>query len=408
MKKSISVLVLTTSFPLRSAVAVGIHIIEKCRHLAQNGVAVKVIAPHHPGEKRKEIMNGLKISRFRYFFPVRYQRLAYGAGIPTNLANSRLARLQLPLFLLSFVIAALKEAASVDVIHCHWSIAGLAGVVAGKLFKKKVILMMHGAEVFVLGKSRVLRFLLQHIDCLISNSTFTEKKTLAVYPVPKHVVIPPGVDTDRFSPRHATAGLRRSLNIAADDIFVLSIGKFIPRKGFEYLIEAFNIIVNRHKINHIKLRIGGRGPLKTNYEQLIRRYSLQRFIEFLGYIPDDQMPAYYSAADIFVLPSIIDDRGDTEGLGVVFLEANACKTPVIGSRVGGIPDVIVDGENGFLVEQKNSLDLADKIYDLSGDVSLRNRMGKNGRRIVKDNFNWDKIAKKIIGIYDLLLDEKTA
>jgi len=147
--------------------------------------------------------------------------------------------------------------------------------------------------------------------------------------------------------------LRKILNISEEDILILTIGKFIPRKGFEYLIKAFNIIVNQRKITNIKLRIGGRGPLKKKYETMIKEYGLNSCISFLGYIKDEEIPSYYIEADIFVLPSIVDDRGDTEGLGVVLLEALACHTPCIATRVGGITDIIKDGINGFLIEQKD-------------------------------------------------------
>jgi glycosyltransferase involved in cell wall biosynthesis len=365
----------------------------------KNGIRVQVIAPHYPGSKTSEIIDGINLKRFRYFFPFKWQRVAYGAGIPTNLMNSRLAVIQLPFFLTSFFIATIKNIKAHDILHCHWSIAGLVGVMAGKLFKKKVVLMVHGAEVFVLGKNPVLKFVLKHADCLISNSTFTRDKTHEVYSAKNSVVIPPGVDINRFRPQARIANLRHNLNIASDEVFVLSIGKFIPRKGFEYLIEAFNYIVHQRNAKNIKLRIGGRGPLKSRYEQMIAQYSLGDFIGFLEYIKDEDMPSYYSEADIFVLPSIVDQRGDTEGLGVVFLEANACRTPVIGSKVGGIIDVIKDGVNGCHVKQKNALDLAEKIIKLSENANLREKMGENGRKIVEQHFNWDTITAKLVDIY---------
>jgi glycosyltransferase involved in cell wall biosynthesis len=403
MPKNISVLVLTTSFPVGSPIAVGIHIIEKCRHLTKNGAKVKVIAPHHANSKTKETIDGISVKRFRYFFPTRLQQVAYGAGIPTNLMNSRLAKFQLPFFMLAFLFTAVVNIRHVDIVHCHWSIAGLIGVIVGKLFRKKVVLMVHGAEVFVLGRNPVLKFVLKHTDYLISNSSFTEKRTLEVYRSKRSVVIPPGVDVNRFYPQANIPNLRKILNVADDDIFVFSIGKFIPRKGFEYLIEAFNVIVHRRKITNIKLRIGGRGPLMPQYEQMIAQYSLGDFIGFLKYIKDGDIPSYYSEADIFVLPSIFDERGDTEGLGVVFLEANACETPVIGSKVGGISDVIKDGINGCYVQQKNAMDLAEKIIKLAGDEELRRQMGKTGRRIVEEHFNWNYLTRRIIRIYDSLL-----
>jgi len=216
-------------------------------------------------------------------------------------------------------------------------------------------------------------------------------------------VISPGVDVTRFYPQHNIPNLREKLNVSPDDFFILTIGKFIPRKGIEYLIEAMNIIVHKNGIKNIKVRIGGRGPLKSKYQDLIQRNDLNRYIDFIGYIPDNDLPSYYTEADVFVLPSIIDDAGDTEGLGVVFLEANACGTPVIGSKVGGIIDVITDNSNGYLVEPKNAEVLVEKILSIKTDEKLRDEMGANGRNEVNSLFRWDEIAKNIIeNVYEKL------
>ena len=406
MLKTNSVLVLTTSFPLdSSSIAIGSFVFEKCRHLVNNGLNVKVIAPHARGAKKREIINGIKINRFKYFFPARFQMLAYGAGIPTNIRTSYLAKLQLPFFMLAFFVSTIREAKNYDIIHCHWSFAGLIGILAAKLFNKKIILMMHGAEVFVYGDNPLLKLILKNVDFLISNSTFTAKKTLAVYHSKNFMVIPPGVDIKRFYPKNKRIELRKSLNINDTDLFIFAIGNFIERKGFEYLIEALNIIVSQKGFTHIKLGIGGRGPLRDKYEKMIKRYSLVDYAIFLGFIKDEDMPSYYTLADIFVLPSIVDSSGDTEGLGVVLLEANACQTPVIGSRVGGIPDIIKDGINGLLVEPKNPTDLAEKIIKLAHNRKLREQMGKNGRKIVEQNFNWSAIAAKLVDIYNLQLKQ---
>jgi glycosyltransferase involved in cell wall biosynthesis len=404
MAKPKSILVLTTSFPLESSTAFGSFVFEKCRHLVKEGLQVKVIAPHHMGANKKAKIDGIIINRFQYFFPARFQMIAYRAGIPTNIRTSFLAKLQLPFFVFSFLIAAMKDAKHYDILHCHWSIAALIGIVAAKIFKKKIVYMMHGVEAFVFGDSSILKWILRNVDFLISNSSFTEKKTLAIYPVKNHAVIAPGVDIHRYYPQGGISDLRKSFNFSKTDIFILAIGNFIPRKGFEYLVDALNIIVNHKGITNVKLGLGGRGPLKDKYKKMIQTYSLDNYFIFLGFIEDKHMPPYYSLADIFVLPSIVDSNGNTEGLGVVLLEANACQTPVVGSRVGGIPDIIQDGFNGLTCEQKNPVDLAEKIIKLAYNSGLRKQMGENGRKIIEDKFNWETIAKRMIDIYDSKLN----
>jgi glycosyltransferase involved in cell wall biosynthesis len=406
MKDQKTVLVLTTSFPLYEGIAVGIHVLEKCRHLVKRGIKVKVIAPHHDGAAKHEKIDGIEIYRFQYYWPSNQQKLAYGAGIPTNIRTDWHARFQFPLFLLCFLMKAIQKAPGADIVHCHWSLAGFIGVILRTILKKKIVFMMHGAEVFVLGKSPFLRFILKRVDFLICNSSFTEQKTLDIYPVKKHRVISPGVDVNRFFPQRNVRNLRQDIGISDNDIFVLTIGKFIPRKGIEDLIKSFDIIINERGEKDIQLRIGGRGPLMPAYENLIRQYNLGKNVQFLKYISDEDIPSYFTESDIFALTPIIDAQGDTEGLGVVFLEANACETPVIGTRVGGVVDAITDGRNGLLLSPQQPEALAEAIIRLMRDPELRATMGKNGRELVIKRFNWPAISTKIESVYrQVLLSE---
>ena len=105
-----------------------------------------------------------------------------------------------------------------------------------------------------------------------------------------------------------------------------------------------------------------------------------------------------------MLPSIVDDRGDTEGLGVVLVEANACETPVIASRVGGIVDVVEDGFNGLLVKEKDTTQLANAILKLVQDRDLAKLMGENGRAKMEREFSWKGIAKRMEQAYFQVLE----
>ena len=117
------------------------------------------------------------------------------------------------------------------------------------------------------------------------------------------------------------------------------------------------------------------------------------------YEKNTELTKYYCISDLFVIPSIVVN-GHTEGLGVVTIEAMACGTSVIGSNVGGIPDVIKDGYNGFLVPEKSEVELAEKINILISDKLLRKKFIKNGLRTVYDNFSWDVISGKFIRLFE--------
>jgi L-malate glycosyltransferase len=398
MDRPLRICVLTTSFPLDTEIAVGIHVLEKCRHLVRKGHAVTVIAPHHKGAARRETIDGIEVHRFRYMFPARWQTLCYGAGIPTNFKRSFWARLQLPFLLLAFPWAAFWATRDADVIHANWSLAGFAGIVAGRLRRRPVVMTMYGAEVFVLGRHPFLRFILKRVNYIISISRYTETHTLAVHPVARHTLIPPGTDTKRFIPTEDPT-LRERIGIRKDAFLVFALAKFIERKGFIYLIDAMTALVRDHPDANIQLALGGRGPLRASMQALVRERGLDDQIKFLEYIPDAEIPAYFTACDVFVLPAIIDPSGDTEGLGVVLLEANACGTPVIASRVGGITDAVEDGVNGFLVPPGDPAALAERILYLHRHPEVGRACGQRGRALVGERFAWDRITDRIVDVY---------
>ncbi len=391
------VCMLTTSFPLYEGIAIGIHVAELSRHLVKLGVKVDVLAPHHRGAHLKENFDGINVSRFRYMPFAKMQTLCYGSGIPTNLKNNFWARLQLPFFFFFFFLSTLKLARKCDIIHAHWSLAGLVAVIAGKIIGKPVVLMMHGAEVFVGSHKKVLQYVIEQSDYVLCNSSFTMSMVEKMSRPENCVVISPGVDIERFHPNvNAEVFYRREPDIPHDRPLLFALGKFIERKGFSFLLEAVKMLDCDPEPF---LMIGGRGPLKEKLIKKAKDIGISDRVKFLDYIPDNDIPSYYKAADIFILPSIVDDREDTEGLGVVLLESLSCETPCIASEVGGITDVVVDCLNGLLVKPGDSEELCRSINDLLKDSKKREIFGKNGRKYVREIFSWPKKAEQVYGIY---------
>jgi glycosyltransferase involved in cell wall biosynthesis len=136
----------------------------------------------------------------------------------------------------------------------------------------------------------------------------------------------------------------------------------------------------------------------------VRELKLEDCITFLGTVNNSTLIGYYHCADVFVLPSI-QKLGNTEGLGVVLLEAMASGCPVIGTNVGGIPDIITDGDNGFLVPERDSAQLAEKIIRLLSDAKLRETFRKNGYARIDESFSWDRISDKFASVYQQILME---
>jgi glycosyltransferase involved in cell wall biosynthesis len=202
-------------------------------------------------------------------------------------------------------------------------------------------------------------------------------------------IIPFGVDTNIFRP----------YNVLKDKKMfqILSVGYLIERKGFEYLINSINEILKIH--DNVKLKIVGTGPLENQIKKQIKELKLEGTVEILGNVSEEELLDLYNSSEIFVLPSIVDSQGNTEGLGVVLLEAMACKVPVIASNIGGIPDIVHDKVNGTLVPEKDVLELTRAIDEMIKHEEFRKSMALNGYEMVKGHFSWEQIAKDYIDIY---------
>ncbi|MBI2139339.1 glycosyltransferase [Candidatus Woesearchaeota archaeon] len=371
----------------------GLMVYELAKNLLKKGISVEVIAPHDRQCKKDEDMGGIMVRRFPYFYPRSLQKLTYGAGIPTNLRRSIMAKLQVPLFGVSFLNKAVERAGHADIIHAQWIEPGLIAVAAGKIAKKPVIVTVR--RINPRGISRaVAKFVLQHADCIIFNSTFTKDECLKIAKPKRYAVIANGVDTQMF--KKQSSMMRSALAIPKSNKIILFVGLLVEKKGVEYLIKAMKEIEPLHP--HTALLIVGEGPESERLKSLAESLGLKNSIRFLGQVDPETLAKIYGIADIFVLPSIKDSGGETETLGVVLLEAMASELPVIASDVGGIPD-IVDRNVGSLVPQKDPHALAKTLIRLLDSPRLAAKMGKAGRKKAMEHFSSRKQAEKTIKLY---------
>lgn len=362
------------------------------------GTEVHVVAPHAKGIKKEDVIDGIFIHRFQYMYPANIQSLAYFPGIPENLKKP-FNKLQI----LSFATSMSKKMLEVvrkydiDVINAHWGIpSGFLATVTKKIHKKTVMITLYGAEIFLVKrKQTILRpmisYALNNADKVVGISDVTCKVGKEISGREDIEILPDGIDTKTFNPQVNGEKIRKKHNLK-NHFLIFSSGRMVERKGFKYLIEAMPYILK--KFPNAKMIIGGDGPEKLKLEHLAKSLKIEESILFSGFIPSKDFPKYMKACDVFVLPSIIDSRGDTEGSATILLEAMACETPVVGTKVGGIPYAIKDGVGGFLVEEKNSEELAGKILVLLEDEDLRRQMGKIGRKYVEEKFDWLEIADK--------------
>lgn len=230
--------------------------------------------------------------------------------------------------------------------------------------------------------------------CAISSSAANFLRNIGVKR--EIYILPNSVDVERFRPmtgRH----LKEKLGLE-DNRIILYVGRLHKEKGVEYLVDAFKTIKQWHP--DVVLVIVGKGSEKESLVFQAKKLSLQQSILFMDYLPHEMLPELYNSCDILTSPSIV------EPFGMVLIEAMACGKPVVGSKVGGIKDIIDDGENGFLVEPGRPDQLAEKIHLILSDKKMQKRFGTKAREKVEDNYSYQAVAKKAMSIYEQALERR--
>ena len=180
---------------------------------------------------------------------------------------------------------------------------------------------------------------------------------------------------------------------------VLTVGRLVERKGVRYLIEGFALLP---QAMNARLIIAGGGPLLEELRSFAAARGVAGRVMFTGRISEQELIAHYRSAAAYVQPAIIDSRGDTEMLGVVLLEAMHYGVPVVGSNVGGIPDIIIDNQTGLLVPEKDPQDLAKAIERIITDQALRATLIENAHQHLRQHFDWGTIIDRWITLYNTM------
>lgn len=288
-----------------------------------------------------------------------------------------------------------------DLINAHYASGyGTLGRLSG--FNKK-LLNVWGSDVYDFPnesklKKRIIEKNLKNYTAIASTSyCMAEETKKYLENKSKEIFITPfGVDTEKF----------KNLNIEKkENEITIGIVKTLTEKyGIEYLIKAIKELENILDIENykkIRLLIYGKGELKNKLEDLTKELQIEDKVIFKGYISNEDVPKALNEMDIFVVPSILD----SESFGVAAVEAMACEIPVIASSVGGLKEVIVDKETGYLVPKKDHKEIAKYLKKLILDKNLRISLGKNGRKRVLENYDWNSNVDYMIKIYREIVNE---
>lgn len=384
------ILSVATTHPRFAGDSEASYVLDINRELVRLGHEVHALLPHAAGAALREAVDGVGLVRFRYFVPAARQRLCYDGGILPNLRRRWWARVNLPFFLASQAVAVARAARRLrpDLVHCHWLLSsGLMGVLFGGRRSRPVVVSAHGSDVYTDAAPFRLanRFVLGHCDLCTVNSRGTRERVRSIHGGVEPVVVPMGIHLESYGPERATPEARERLGGGRPQ--VVFIGRFSEHKGVSHLIAAMPAVLAA--LPGARLALVGFGPEETRLRRRVAELGLERAVRFTGPVAHSEVPGVLASADLVVLPSV-----KVEGLGVVLLEALASGTPVVGSEVGGIPDIVRDGETGLLARAGDPGDLALRCIRLLTDEPLRRRTTAEGRRLVASEFGWDRIARR--------------
>jgi glycosyltransferase involved in cell wall biosynthesis len=384
----VRILHVVTAFPRYEGDVIAPWLVELLKRLRAAGHDLEVFCSAYRGGGGDRY-EGFPVHRFRYF-PARWEDLTHDEAAPDRMRRSWRYALMPACYVLAGLIGIwrLCRRRRYDIVHVHWPMPhALFGAVARATCGARLVTLWYGVELRWVQSSLpwlrwLVRWALRTSDQVVAISSYTAQEIARLVAIPVRVIpyttgVPEVVASQPAAP------------LGAGAFRILFVGRLVERKGVAGLVEAVDRLP---PALDARLEIVGDGPERAKLGALIRERRLEDRVVLRGRVSGAELGAAYAAAHVVVLPSILDSRSDTEGLGVVLLEAMSHGVPVIGSRVGGIPDIIVDGETGLLVAPGDPTALAAALQRLAEDRGLAARLGAAGRAHVRTHFSWESIV----------------
>ena len=287
-----------------------------------------------------------------------------------------------------------------DTVHAFRSLPeGLVAWAVARLTFRPVVIYAHGEELTGWGrghKYQAMRFTLRHADQVIANSEFTRDELIKMDVNPARItLIYPGVDVERFRPGLPCDDLKEVIALTSNEKLILSVGRLSRRKGFDMVIRSLPELISHGIL--VRYAIIGIGEDQAYLANLSRDLGVEGRVHLLGHVSPEDLPRWYNACDVFVMPNR-EINGDTEGFGMVFLEAAACGKPSIAGAAGGTGSAVIEGVTGQRIDGNSIDEIVSHLSELLSNPELAQVLGAHGHEKALQDHSWQRVAEKTMAL----------
>jgi glycosyltransferase involved in cell wall biosynthesis len=401
------VVMVASSYPRFHGDTVGTFMEPIAQGLAARGHDVHLVLPWHPKWRRGPRDGGVTFHLFRYAPVASLNVFGYAGALRADVALRGSAMAATPFALVAGWRAARRVARNIGatVMHGHWVVPGGVLAAAAAPAGIPLVVSLHGSDVYLAERhavvGRIARWAFQRAIWTTACSEDLRQRAIVLgASEARSVTIPYGVDAIRFRPDAAIRARRRAAwGLAEEDEIAFAAGRFVRKKGFEYLVEAIAVLAERHP--RLRLVLAGGGDLGAELSQRAARLGISNRVILPGVLTQDEVAEGLAASDVAVVPSVRDEAGNVDGLPNVVLESLSSGTPVVATSAGGIGAVVRHEETGLVVGEHDAVALAHAIDRLLGDRALARQIGTAARHWASTSAGWEQVAERFEQVYEL-------
>lgn len=382
---------LTTSFPRFKGDFAGKSVFHLARELSKSGTRITVIAPHEKGLKKTEIIDNVRIERFRYMPAAFLEKVAYGNGMLANLKKNPLSAIGLPFFFFAFFLKTRKLVNQFDLIHAHWLFSGLIACLVKKRCKKPFVLTLRHYKIKHYPRL-IYKYVIQNADFIISPHP-NISKYIKSFSINNFAEIP-----NFYNPRHPEKeeidNFKRSLNLG-DKPIISFIARLESYKDPITFVKSIPILLKRRK--DFTFLLVGNGSLFNELKQMVDKYNLNRYIRITGTRSD--IETVLACSSLFVALSPEENIWSN-----TLVEAMSIGIPCIVTDAGDTKKTLTHLYNSFIIDKKDETSLANGIETLISNPVLMKKLSRSGKELIRElGFNSIKNVNRTISIYEQTL-----